>query len=109
MTWGKAVLTLGPKTHHTIEMTSKRIYGRQDIKWDGLRLRLCTGRLLATVEDDAEWAGMYRVRLPGGYLTDMVNLTRAKDAAIGLVLAKLNSQETVAEAPPMRSFGEAAE
>jgi len=90
-------------------MTSKRIFGRQDIKWDGLRLRLCTGRLLATVEDDAEWAGMYRVRLASGYLTDMVNLTRAKDAAISLVLTKLNSQETADRASPMRSFREAAE
>jgi len=89
--------------------SSKRIYGRQDIKWDGLRLRLRTGRLLATVEDDAEWVGMYRVRLPGGHLTDMANLTRAKDAAISLVLAKLNSQETDAEGSPMRSFSEAAE
>jgi len=90
-------------------MTSKRIFGRQDIKWDGLRLRLCTGRLLATVEDDAEWVCMYRVRLPGGYLTDMANLTRAKDAAIGSALNKLNSQETGVEASPMRSFSEAAE
>jgi hypothetical protein len=90
-------------------MASKRIFGRQDLKWDGLRLRLGAGRLLATVEDDAKWAGMYRVRLPGGYLTDMVNLTRAKDAAISLVLAKLNGQETGAEGSPMRSYREAAE
>jgi len=92
-------------------MTSKRIYGRQDLKWDGLRLRLCTGRLLATVEDDAEWAGMYRVRLPNGHLTDMVNLTRAKDAAISLALVALNSraQETPVGASPVRYFGEAAE
>ena len=30
---------------------------------------------------DQEWPGMYRVRLPDGRLTDMVNLTRALDAA----------------------------
>jgi hypothetical protein len=29
---------------------------------------------------DAKWPGMYRLRLPDGSLTDMVNLTRAKDA-----------------------------
>jgi hypothetical protein len=30
---------------------------------------------------DKEWSGMYRVRRPDGSLTDMVNLTRARDAA----------------------------
>jgi hypothetical protein len=30
---------------------------------------------------DDHWPGMYRVRLPGGGLSDMVNLTRARDAA----------------------------
>ena len=33
------------------------------------------------VVPDPEWPGMYRVRLPDGRLTDMVNLTRARDAA----------------------------
>lgn len=33
---------------------------------------------------DARWTGMWRVRLSNGELTDMVNLTRAKDAAISL-------------------------
>jgi hypothetical protein len=30
---------------------------------------------------DKEWSGMYRVRRSDGSLTDMVNLTRARDAA----------------------------
>lgn len=29
---------------------------------------------------DPKWPGMYRVRYPNGRLSDMVNLTRAKDA-----------------------------
>jgi hypothetical protein len=29
---------------------------------------------------DKHWPGMYRLRLPDGSLTDMVNLTRARDA-----------------------------
>jgi hypothetical protein len=29
---------------------------------------------------DAKWPGMYRIRLPDGSLSDMLNLTRAKDA-----------------------------
>ena len=31
------------------------------------------------------YAGMYRIRLPGGGLTDMVNLTRAKDALAEMI------------------------
>ena len=34
-----------------------------------------------TVVPDKEWRGMYRVRKPDGRLTDMINLTRARDAA----------------------------
>jgi len=29
---------------------------------------------------DAVYRGMFRIRLPGGGLSDMVNLTRARDA-----------------------------
>ena len=34
-----------------------------------------------TVVPDRDWPGMYRVRRPDGSVTDMVNLTRARDAA----------------------------
>lgn len=30
---------------------------------------------------DGKWPGMYRIHLPDGSLSDMVNVTRAKDAA----------------------------
>jgi hypothetical protein len=79
-----------------------------DIKWHGLRLRLRTGRLLATVEPDTRWAGMYRVRLVGEPLTDMTNISRAKDAAVSLVLAKLNRGISASEAPPIRSIEKVA-
>jgi hypothetical protein len=72
-------------------MSAARIYGHQDLHWEGHRLRLVTGRLLATVEPDGHWVGMYRVRFRDGHLTDMVNLTRAKDAAVSLALADLNT------------------
>jgi hypothetical protein len=62
--------------------------------WHGDRLLLRTGgRLLAAVEPDAEWPGMWRVRLPDGDLSDMTNRTRAKDAAQLLALATVNSAE----------------
>jgi hypothetical protein len=34
-----------------------------------------------SVVPDPEWPAMYRVRSPDGSLTDMVNLSRARDAA----------------------------
>jgi hypothetical protein len=76
-------------------MTAQRVFGCQDIRWDGRRLPLLTGRLLAIVEPDTQWAGMYRVRLPSGHLTDIVNLTRAKDAAVSLALSKINTARRI--------------
>ena len=66
------------------------VFGHEDIRWRDHQLRLLTGRLLATVVLDNRYAGMYRVRLPDGRVTDIVNLSRAKDAAIALALANLN-------------------
>jgi hypothetical protein len=41
-------------------------------------------RLLASVKPDQDYPGLWRVHLPGGHVSDMVNLTRAKDAALSL-------------------------
>jgi hypothetical protein len=58
----------------------------RDATWKGRQLFL--GRkLLATVVPDADWPGMWRVKLPSGRVTDMVNLSRAKDAAVCLACA----------------------
>jgi len=66
---------------------------------------------LVTVEPDAKWPKMYRVRLPNGCLTDMVNLSRAKDAALSLAMEVLNGNAAArpVEDPPIRSNLEAAE
>jgi hypothetical protein len=48
--------------------------------------------VLTTIEPDTDWPNLYRVRLPDGHLTDMVNLMHAKDAALPLALAALNSR-----------------
>ena len=45
---------------------------------------------------DRIWPGMWRVCLPDGHLTDMVNLSRAKDAAASLALAALNRHREAA-------------
>jgi hypothetical protein len=69
-------------------------YSRQlDLKWIGHELRLTSGRLLATVKPDPEWPNLWRVHMPDGHVTDMVNLSRAKDAAGTLALAVLNRPE----------------
>jgi hypothetical protein len=43
---------------------------------------------------------MYRIQFPDGGLSDMVNLTRAKDAALAFALQALNceAQETAPDA-----------
>ncbi len=52
------------------------------------------GQVVASIEPDQAWSGMSRVRLPDEHLSDMVNLSRANDAAASLALPKLNrSQE----------------
>ena len=55
-------------------------------------------RVVATIEPDSKWPGMWRVRC-GGSLSDMVNLSRAKDAAISIALSDLNALDR-RDAPP---------
>jgi hypothetical protein len=83
----------------------KTIVGRDRLKWhnaDG-RLSLYHGNNrnpLLTVEPDLKYTGMYRIRFPEGGLSDMVNLTRAKDAAITHALQSLNSEVQETLQPP---------
>ena len=85
-------------------------YSSQDLVWSERSLRPYSkrGRVLATVEPDQDWSGMWRVRMPGGHLTDMVNLTRARDAASLLALGALKAGESPAEAPGVRYSERAA-
>jgi hypothetical protein len=70
---------------------------------------------LLTVEPDAKHPSMWRIRYPDGQLSDMVNLTRAKDAAGVIALRDLapshepkllrwkwSGGESRTGAPPMR-------
>jgi hypothetical protein len=92
----------GEDAYPSVKKTPQRLlsglagpsYTKDCLTWHGDRLLLCAGwRLLAAVEPDSEWPGMWRVRLPDGDLSDMANRTRAKDAAQLLALATLNSAE----------------
>jgi hypothetical protein len=40
---------------------------------------------IASVMPDADWPGMWRIAWPDGSLSDLVNLARAKDAAVAIV------------------------
>jgi hypothetical protein len=75
----------------------------RDAVWKGHNL-VFRRRVIASIEPDSEYPNMWRVRLPSGFVTDMVNRTRAKDAAICLAAERL----TVG-ASPMRFQREAAE
>jgi len=66
------------------------------------------GKALATVEPDAQHAGMWRIRMPDGWTSDLANLTWAKEGAIRSVLFVLNRQETARNRPPVRSAAEEA-
>jgi hypothetical protein len=60
------------------------------------------------VVPDATYPGMWRIRHSDGRLSDFVNLSRAKDAAISLALGILNADERRAVSPPMRETDPAA-
>ncbi len=73
----------------------KTIIGRDRLTWrkDGVRLLLYHGsNLLASVEPGAKYPILYRIRYPDGHLSDLVNFTRAKDAACCFALRSLNSR-----------------
>jgi hypothetical protein len=76
---------------------SGHCFGRHELVWDGPELKLGT-RVMARIEPDQNWPGMWRVRF-GGRLSDMANLSRAKDAAISLVLGELNGGSHANKSP----------
>ncbi len=68
------------------------MYEGKNLRWDGNQLRLLSsrGQVLGNIEPDQTWSGMWRVRLSEGRRSDMLNLSRAKDAGGSLALATLN-------------------
>jgi len=85
---------------------SKRgaIVGRDRLTWrarDGrwMLFHRSDRRPIAVVESDANWPGLFRIRYPDGHVSDVVNLTRAKNAAAVFALRCLNSksQESAAD------------
>jgi len=66
------------------------------------------GKPLATVEPDAQHAGMWRIHMPDGWVSGMANLPWAKEGAIRSVLFVLNRKETATERPPVAQTAEMA-
>ena len=56
--------------------------------------------MLTSIEPDPVWAGMWRVHR-GDQLSDMTNLTRARDAARAGALAILNKVQSNALGAPL--------
>ena len=73
-----------------------------------LQLRIGNQETGFTIEPDSHWTSMWRIHAPNGTISDMVNLTRAKDAAIAWArprglgstdIVRWNTRETAAEVP----------
>jgi hypothetical protein len=74
------------------------IYGRNDFTWaehpDGWSLHAIGHRsAVVHVVPDGVWPGMWRVRHPDGQLSDMANLSWAKDGAIAVAMRLLDPRK----------------
>ena len=71
----------------------RRIVASTELDWrargDGSALHLGRSKPLLSVVPDATHSGMWRISYRG-HLSDIVNLTRAKDAALTWALGDLN-------------------
>jgi hypothetical protein len=98
----------------SVASDKRSITGRDRLTWrkDGVWLLLFHGsdqNPLAIIEPDAKYFRLYRIRYPDGHLSNMVNLTRAKDAACSFALRSLNSppQETPSQGSQARKKAQA--
>ena len=57
------------------------MYGHQDLHWKDSRLYLGSCATGNSITPDTKYPSMWRVRYPDGSLSDIVNLTRARDGA----------------------------
>jgi len=73
--------------------------------WQGNRLLYLNRASKYSIEVDAHYPTMYRVRRPDGSLSDLMNRTRAKDAAMWMLNRDLKAHQTPPEAAPVASAG----
>jgi hypothetical protein len=69
-------------------------YRAVHLQWKGDALYLYgKGCAVVRIVSDKTYAGMWRVELPDGRLSDMVNRARAKDVALSIACDVLNQRE----------------
>jgi hypothetical protein len=72
-----------------------RIYAKHELQWHGNKL--CLGKhAIISIAKDEKYPTMWRIRWPDGRLSDMVNLTRVRDAARSAALSILNGSRNQA-------------
>jgi hypothetical protein len=87
-------------------------YGGVTCQWQptGDHCRLIqSGKPVADIIPDGRYAAMHRLKLPGEPISDMVNLTRAKDAAlrrIGSKRAPERPERASSASPPLQRLSE---
>ena len=82
-----------------------RVFARRELTWRtaGDALALCHGQtVLVLMMPDPRLRGMWRVRHCDGRMSDMVNLTRAKESGVRIAFPELNSQEMRPEGSSVR-------
>lgn len=72
---------------------------RSAAEWKGNRL--CIGRKPKIVPDEKYPDVMWRVKRPDGSVSDMVNRTRAKDAALDMLDRDLRAGVSPGDGPPI--------
>jgi hypothetical protein len=78
-----------------------RTWARQALAWKGNNLHVGgKGKPVLAIEPDAWWPSMWRVKYQDGSLSDRVNLSRARDAAMSIALCILQGEEPRLEASP---------
>jgi hypothetical protein len=81
------------------EKPSSNLFKPRALVWEGMRLRLRSSkRFLAVVKPDAGYPNLYRIHLAPDHLSDLLNLTRAKEAAVALALTMLNREVATKQA-----------
>ena len=75
-------------------------------RWRGTRLYF-NEKIIARIIADETCPKMWRVVRPDGSLSDMANITRARDAALAQGLRDLNAKETAPEGLRTRLRGSA--
>jgi|SRR5580658_8165916 hypothetical protein len=68
---------------------------RTGVVWKLVRSRC----VVATVSPDSHFPSMFRIKFPDGPVTDMLNLARAKDAALSLADAAQDGRIRLFRAP----------